>query len=605
MAALMALLLHSCLLSVLLLLCTPATSLTIDYGTQRYGWDLHPQPIHCDTSQQCAQLCEKEHHCISWSYRRPNCHSLPAVAAGCWLKQALAGAQLDPCSDSGWIEERMTPRCADSEYQVWPNSQRNNPTKQSPPIDRSTAILGVQLAVNCTITYTKSDTWYCSWAADDTLRCMYEDGTVNGVKVNGHPANQSTPATSGLVTVVGNHPFHLSLHNATTVSSALSGYIGRFPSANIYHDRVWYVANAVRNNNNTYIASCGGHCVMGPLAGFMTSTDDGRSWSTAPLDLWQQHSGGGGERLTRHVKFGEVHVVDLGRAQQYGSDGYMYVIGHGSSEDEWWGESWELWNQADALYMARVVLTVSSVNEAEEWEFWCGDDSGWVVGAVVGGGVECAAALLVWPNRTGSVSMTYVPSLDRYLTIYTTPHTANRPLDGSDLVLLESTHITGPFRWIDQLTLFGPTAYFPTVPSKFISPHLTVHSTSGSSSGTSELQLWLAFSTLSTYKYNTYGSPPFTAYAWNLMSAKLTVSTAAVLTEADKRRVDGRLVDGGGVVGLYGVWWWMVRLLVWWLCVVLFIGVVRLNQPFCRPTADETRRGSCGQYAYSVVGNSD
>ena len=457
----------------------------------------------------------------------------------------------------------MAPRCAESEYGEWRYSQRRN-TSFQPPIELSAAIVGVQLAVNCTITYTKSDTWYCSWAADDTLRCMFEDGSVNGVKVNGHPPNQSTLATSGLVTVVGSHPFHLSLHNATTVSSNLSGYIGRFPSANLYHNHTWYVANALRNSNNSRIPNCGGHCVMGPLTSFQTSEDDGRSWQDplplpdATHNLWHQD---GGDGLSRHVKFGEVHTVDFGRAQQHNSDGYTYIIGHGS--DESFEGTWELWNQGDALYMARVVLSVASVNDAEQWEFWCGDAEGWVKGAVTGGGVDCAAPLLVWPNHTGSVSMTYVPSLGRYLTVYTTPHTVNAPLNGTDLVLLESTHITGPFRLVDQLNLFGPTAYFPTLPSKFITPHLTPHLTSDS-----QLQLWMGFSTLSTYKYGVYGDPPYTAYSWNLMAGRLVVSTAA-LSEVGVGEVGSRVVLVGDVtvvaeVGCDGVWDMFLQLL-WWV----------------------------------------
>ena len=435
---------------------------------------------------------------------------------------------------------------------------------------------------------------------------MFEDGSVNNQKVNGHPPNQTTPATSGLVTVLGSHPFHLSLHNVTVVSSNLSGYVGRFPSANIYQDGVWYVASAVRNSNNDYIANCGGHCVMGPLVSFMTSTDDGRTWHD-PLsspdsthNLWQQDSG---RRLSRHVKFGEVHVVDFGRGQRHNTDGYTYVVGHGS-DDELFGESWELWNQADALYMARVRLSVASVNEAEEWEFWCGDDDGWVKGAVEGGGVGCAAPVLVWPHHTGSVSMTYVPDLDRFLTIYTTPHFADWPLNGSDLVLFESTSITGPFRLVDQLDLFGPTAYFPTLPSKFITPLVTVDSaTTSTTSDTTELRLWLAFSTLSTYKYGTFGNPPFTAYAWNLMAAKLMVSTAA-LREAEVGEVEGRLVLVGDitldVASLNGVWLF-VRLLVWLLIVGLCVASVRM----CSIRAagpHETSR--CGKYAYSLVGSS-
>ena len=598
-------------LLLILLVCHPASSRTIDFGTQRFGWDLHSLPLDSDNSQQCLQRCEEEQRCISWSYRRPNCTTLPKVAAGCWLKQALAGAQLDSCSDSGWIEERMTPRCEESEYREWPRSQRGGDSMVS-PVELSSAILGLQLAVNCTISYTKSDTWYCSWAEDDTLRCMFEDGSVNNVKVNGHPRDQPALATSGVVTVVGGHPFNLSLQNARVVFSNLSGYIGRFPSANIYHEGVWYVANAVRNSNNTYIANCGGHCVMGPLVSFMTSRDEGRSWDDplplpdATHNLWQQDSG---DRLSQHVKFGEVHVVDFGRAQQHSIEGYTYVIGHGS--DESFGESWELWNQGDALYMARVRLSVSSVNDAERWEFWCGDEGDWVTGAVAGGGLDCATPLLVWPSHTGSVSMTYVPSLDRYLTIYTTPHFANWPLNGSDLVLLESTSITGPFRLVDQLDLFGPTAYFPTLPSKFIAPQLTVDSIATAVGDTAELRLWLAFSTLSTYKYGTFGDPPFTAYAWNVMAAKLIVSMAA-LAEADTKEAPLRtvlvgdvLAAPGEVAAMPGVWQF-VRLLVWLMFVVLCIGVVRLASCSVRQSDEQaTVRSRCGKYAYSMVGSSE
>ena len=53
---------------VLTALISPLLLALIDYGTRRFGWDLHPHPSPRDNSQQCSQQCEREPKCISWSY---------------------------------------------------------------------------------------------------------------------------------------------------------------------------------------------------------------------------------------------------------------------------------------------------------------------------------------------------------------------------------------------------------------------------------------------------------------------------------------------------------------------------------------------------------
>ena len=507
----------------------------VERNTVRWGWDMPGSPFPLPDSAACAAACRDEPLCVSWAFTRANCvgkeptRKRYSAGDGCRLKRSLVGAQAHNCSDSGWLKERMLPHCAADQFQPWTDS--GHPLDDTPlpppqsPFPPSPHILAFRLAPECSVRYTRSDTWYCSWAAGDSLRCLFEDGAVNGVAVNGHPTTEGAEATAGLVTVTGDDPFDLRLTDAASIGSLYSGYDGRFPSANVHRDGVHYVASALRADWNDHIADCGDHCVMGPLVSFKFSEDEGRTWTdprhdvSAPTDnVFQQDSG---HHLSLPVKFGEGHIVDLGPNGQWATDGFTYLISHGSTSLH----SWELWNEADAVYLARVQLSPATVNDAREWQFWAGEERGWVQGTEKG--VEAAQPLFSWPNHTGSVSMSYVPALRRYLIVFTAPHTSHKPLAGSDLVVLDSPNMTGPFSLVAQLPLFGPTAYFPTFPTKFISRSLEPYSSDDTAGMSHALHLWLSYSTLNGYNDSKPSNPPYSAYAWNLLSVQLLLSPSA------------------------------------------------------------------------------
>lgn len=501
--------------------------------TIRYQYSLFNDPIPASNSIECEEMCEKNIKCISWSYQSTTeeCPNDKHIKPGCDLKYALVGSQPNVCGDSGWIPSRIYAKCSDHQHQPHYNSVRLKRQLSLPHfLSWSNDIVNISIATECIVSYTHADTFYCSWAKDDSLRCLFEDGRINGVKVSGHPKNISELASCGYVTVLGDHPFSLSLINSSVLEYPLHGFDGRFASGNVYLNDKWYISSTYRKHRNEYIDDCGGHCVMGPVVGFNVVSDrenqeDHYSLSAATSvstsNLFHQEIN---SNLTSRIKFGEMHLIDFGRNQELNTfDDYNYFISHGHAHKHSnVSGSWLLWNQGSAIYICRVIITEKHINDASKWEFWDGKD--WI--NFEDKGVSSASPIFEWRDHVGSVSMTYVKILNKYIMVYTTPHTVNKPLNGSDLVVLESNFITGPFHVVDIMELFGPTAYFANIPTKFIN-HSIVHNRE---MNVNELYLWLTFSTLKQPKIpqDTTSLDPIAGYSWNLMSVKLSLKSNPV-----------------------------------------------------------------------------
>jgi hypothetical protein len=172
------------------------------------------------------------------------------------------------------------------------------------------------------------------------------------------------------------------------------------------------------------------------------------------------------------VKMGAPHIVDLGRelehARHADSDGVTraYLTGHGATLEH----QPHSWMQGSHVYLARTrgEPSIEAMADRAFWEFFAGHRADgsprWAAS------VDEASPILTWENKTGATTMTYVPALRRFVMCVGTPKVRSgvgAMADDFDTYLLESEHITGPFRLISYLKSFGPQAYFVNLVSRF------------------------------------------------------------------------------------------------------------------------------------------
>jgi hypothetical protein len=161
------------------------------------------------------------------------------------------------------------------------------------------------------------------------------------------------------------------------------------------------------------------------------------------------------------VKIGAPHAVDFGQENMYSPDGRLYMVSTGAEDPD----SYESWMQGSSVYLSRTVVSPPdplTVNTAAAWEFWSQTTNEWV------SSINDAKPLFVWPNKTGVVTMSYHPTLKKYILVVGTPSTGNSMVKNFDTYFLESDSMTGPFSLISYISAFGPEAYFVHIPGKFM-----------------------------------------------------------------------------------------------------------------------------------------
>ena len=89
------------------------------------------------------------------------------------------------------------------------------------------------------------------------------------------------------------------------------------------------------------------------------------------------------------------------------------------------------------------------------------------------GDVQQAQPLITWENHTGVVTMTYVPLLNKFLMVVSTPTYSPYTVLQFDTYILESDNLTGPWSYVTYMRMFGPEAYFVNFPSKFLGTVVT------------------------------------------------------------------------------------------------------------------------------------
>jgi uncharacterized membrane protein YgcG len=319
-----------------------------------------------------------------------------------------------------------------------------------------------------------ADTFYPSWAADGALYSPWMDGILLTPgftqEVIGAANAVTVPARTGWCKILGDDPTNLDVVDAGVIESPRDPYGGRYASASLHHNGVWYYGTYCTMNeggsNDGFVTIDGidyNWGVVGPFVGFHTSTDNGHTWTPPPhtpsSPIFGEPAVKGGK-----LKMGVPHVVDFGRNLQHSPDGKAYLICHGAVDPDPAPRYGNLsWITGDQIYMARVTPSIQDINDPSKYEFFAGHDAGGT--ATWSSSLASARPVIDWNNNCGGVTMTWFPPLNRYITCIVDGRTTAANMN---TYILESPTLTGPFKLVTYMKDFGVQAYFCNFPSKFI-----------------------------------------------------------------------------------------------------------------------------------------
>ena len=361
--------------------------------------------------------------------------------------------------------------------------------------------------------YTEADTWYPSWAADDTMYSPWTDGNVSqrrgeGVRLSEiecssdsrNPVNAGRGGKSGTgqARIIGDDPLNLKIEPLGIHYARTAPYGGRYPCGSLVHAGVWYYGTYCLDESNRGL----NWDILGPFVGFRISTDYGKTWMDTPHTPAEPIFGESGKD-GRKVKIGAPHFVDFGKELHYSPDGKAYLVGHGASRPD----ANLAWIAGDQAYLIRVTPSLQSMNDASKYEFFGGHTTQgepiWT------SDFSRIKPLIEWNGRVGHATMTYHPTLKKYLLCVTDGWPT---ISTMNTYILESGTITGPWKLVTFMEKFGAQGYFVNIPSKFIS-------FSGAS-------MWLCYSANFTNPYlgtNFPADPPGSKYAMCLQEIELDV----------------------------------------------------------------------------------
>jgi hypothetical protein len=344
---------------------------------------------------------------------------------------------------------------------VWPNE-----TPQGCPFEQSKQLGGVYFTGRYH-TRPYGDTWYPSWASDDNLYSPFTDGTTEGVLAMSIENDTDWPvATTGNAVMIGDDPQNLVVKNTSEPQKASpKPFEGRYPCGSLVYNDVWYYGTYCLGPKPTtkYEGFDYNWPILGPMPGFRTSTDYGKTWTPSPLTPEKPLFPEPAKRWGA-VKMGAPHFVDFGKNMQYSPDGKAYLLGMGAEENDLKPRYANLsWTTADQVYLARVTPSIENINDIKKYEFFAGHDAAgkpiWTTDFAK------IKPLLDWNNNMGVATATYVPGLKKFLMCVTDGWPT---CDRTRTYILESDALTGPWRLVTYLKNFGEQAYFVNVPSKFV-----------------------------------------------------------------------------------------------------------------------------------------
>lgn len=321
------------------------------------------------------------------------------------------------------------------------------------------------------------DTWYPTWASNDTLYSPWTDGTTarldgslekanSGYPEKGIPVTSKYHNTTGQGVMIGDDPLTLKVYSTGLVRAASFPYQGRYPSGSLIHNGIWYYGTYVLDPSAEaqYGDTRYNWPWMGPFVGFRTSTDYGKTWQADPNTPEKSIFGESGIN-GYPVKIGSPHFVDFGKNMKHSPDGKAYLVAHGSEiTDAHPRFANTSWITGDQIYLMRVTPSIETINDPSKYEFFAGND-------LEGNPIwtrdfKYIKPLLEWNNNMGCVTVTYNAKLKKYLMCVTDGrNTASK----MNTYILESDKLTGDWKTITYMKDFGEQAYFVNIPSKFIS----------------------------------------------------------------------------------------------------------------------------------------
>lgn len=375
--------------------------------------------------------------------------------------------------------------------------------------------------------YGGADTWYPTWASNDTMYSPWTDGTVDGVSSN---SSNGPNSTTGSGRIIGNDPMNLQIEKLGLFTSSSLPYVGRYPCGSLIYNNVWYYGTycvdldkkkefpylwgGVKDYPTLMCASrtrfdgtdtCESINYIGPTVGFRYSTDYGKSWIETPHTP-ENPIFNDPKKPFSPTKVGAAHFVDFGKNMEYSPDGKAYLVAHGSIDNDPYPKNANAsWITGDATYLLRVTPSIKNINDIKQYEFFCGYNSKgkpkW------SHNIDEIQPLIKWNNNSGSSTMTYNHILKKYILCVTTGLTT---ISKYDTYIMESDSLTGPFKLVTYMKNFGEQAYFVNIPSKFIQ-----------SDGET---MWLLYSANYTNEFLNHKyerNPPTSAYGFNIHEIKI------------------------------------------------------------------------------------
>jgi hypothetical protein len=418
------------------------------------------------------------------------------VAACLGLGLILAGA----AARSGLAEPEKSQLGSTSRaVRLWPQYVKLDSWAIKFPAPRSEAIVDIGFTGRYA-TYEHADTWYPSWAGDGNLYSPWTDGRVGTDECS----SAGKDARTGQAKIEGDNPLTLKIIGLGTFPGDPSPYEGRYPCGSLVFNGTWYYGTYCLLDHPAWSMNWP---ILGPFVGFRISRDFGKTWepplSTPANALFGEKTSVWG---AEPVKMGSPHFVDFGKNMEHSPDGKAYLVGHGASAPDPNPRVANLsWITGDEIYLARVRPTPETINDMTSYEFYAGNGPDGK--PVWTGDFSKVRPIFSWNNHCGCVTMTYDAPLKKYLMCITDGWPTIKSMD---TYILESSEITGPWRFAAYWKDFGPQAYFVNIPSRFISAD-------GKTA-------WLSYSANFTYGQDDpafAGNPPGSGYQWCLHEVRL------------------------------------------------------------------------------------
>lgn len=315
---------------------------------------------------------------------------------------------------------------------VWPNE-----VPEVPPVEQSQDLVVVEFAGR-SANYTAADTWYPSWASNDTLYSPFTDG---GWGVWNLVFSATGPkATTGQAKIIGNYPMDLQVIPLGATHGSASPYGGRYPAGSLVHNGVWYYGTYCLDG----YPSGYNWGTLGPFVGFRISHDYGLTWEDTPHTPSSPLFGETAKDSGNVVKIGAPHFVDFGKNMEYSPDGKAYLVAHGSvADDPKPRPANNSWISGDQIYLTRVTPSVETINDASQYEYFAGYNRRGK--AIWTKDFSRIKPIFEWNNHCGCVTMTYFPHLRKYIMCVTDGWPTIKYMS---TYFLESDHVEGPWKMV-------------------------------------------------------------------------------------------------------------------------------------------------------------